>query len=314
MSRARSFPTVILLGTGKVLVLGGDTNVDSSSPTDLYDPATGTWSTTGATADIRVQQAGVLLSDGRVLVSGGNPDERGRNRRDLRPRRRDLDSDRRHGRVAGLVHDDTPAMTARVLVTGGFTTDGSSAELYDPASGKWTATAPMPHPRAGDGQTATKLANGKILVTGDPLVDRRAVRPCLADVDSRGHADGRDRRPDGDHVGRRPGPPRRWRRRRRGGSDRCRGVRSRDSRVDSHRTDARGAHQWTSRPTRRWSRAGHRRHRPQQQRRQWRPRHGRDLRPSRRQLTLVRGGPGRSSRSSGAAAGSPRSSSRSRRR
>ena len=55
-----------------------------------------------------------------------------------------------------------------VLVTGGFSAVGTSAETYDPATGKWTATAFMAHSRPGDGQTATKLADGKVLVTGDP--------------------------------------------------------------------------------------------------------------------------------------------------
>ena len=54
----------------------------------------------------------------------------------------------------------------RVLVTGGFSADGRSAELYDPSTGKWVATGSMADVRAGDGQTATKLGDGKVLVTG----------------------------------------------------------------------------------------------------------------------------------------------------
>ena len=53
-----------------------------------------------------------------------------------------------------------------MLVTGGIGDDGStalaSAELYDLATGVWTATGSMATARAG--HTATLLSNGKVLV------------------------------------------------------------------------------------------------------------------------------------------------------
>lgn len=50
----------------------------------------------------------------------------------------------------------------RVLVVGGL--GSSAAEIYDPATGGWTAVASMSVPRAG--HTSTLLPNGKALVTG----------------------------------------------------------------------------------------------------------------------------------------------------
>jgi Galactose oxidase, central domain/Kelch motif len=67
-------------------------------------------------------------------------------------------------------HTATVLQDGRVLVAGGFQVAGgtptalASAELYDPGSGAWTAAASMAAGRAG--QTATPLANGKVLVVG----------------------------------------------------------------------------------------------------------------------------------------------------
>ena len=54
----------------------------------------------------------------------------------------------------------------KVLVAGGYNDVGilTSAELYDPASGTWTATGSLTTARQL--HTATLLPNGKVLVAG----------------------------------------------------------------------------------------------------------------------------------------------------
>jgi hypothetical protein len=52
----------------------------------------------------------------------------------------------------------------KVLVAGGTPGDIAAAELYDPSTGIWTATAPMNYAR--NNYTMTLLPNGKVLVAG----------------------------------------------------------------------------------------------------------------------------------------------------
>ena len=64
-------------------------------------------------------------------------------------------------------HTATLLPNGKVLVAGGYDSSGvylSSAELYDPASGTWTATGSLNTARCC--HTATLLPNGKVLVAG----------------------------------------------------------------------------------------------------------------------------------------------------
>src|SRR5438093_977424 len=46
LNKARDLHTATLLPNGKILVAGGD-DISSGNSAELYDPATGTWSSTG---------------------------------------------------------------------------------------------------------------------------------------------------------------------------------------------------------------------------------------------------------------------------
>ncbi len=121
--------TATLLPNGKVLVAGGLQGAHQVANAELYDPATGTWAATGAMTVARSGQTATLLPDGQVLVAGGGCNGHG------------------YGCDAGS-----------------FEAAQASAELYNPATGTWTATAPMAARHAG--QTATLLRNGWVLVAG----------------------------------------------------------------------------------------------------------------------------------------------------
>ena len=79
----------------------------------------------------------------------------------------DAQSNRPFKRVLQRSHLITLLPNKRILVAGGQNNTGvlASAELYDPASGKWTATGSMKTARYG-AYVVDWLSNGQILVAG----------------------------------------------------------------------------------------------------------------------------------------------------
>src|ERR1035441_8109093 len=153
--------TATLLTNGKVLVAGDG---------ELYDPVTGVWTHTGSPVTPRYYHTATLLPNGKVLVAGGS-------RKDVTLASAELyDPATGHWTVTGNLgtarerHTATLLVSGQVLVAGGFNYNGSndvtlaSAELYDPATGHWTATGSLGAARYG--HTATLLTNGKVLVVG----------------------------------------------------------------------------------------------------------------------------------------------------
>src|SRR5262249_47758786 len=65
MSTARSVPSLALLPSGKVLVVGGDASAE------IFDPPTNTFTATGGMVAARIKPTTAVLGDGRVLVVGG---------------------------------------------------------------------------------------------------------------------------------------------------------------------------------------------------------------------------------------------------
>src|ERR1035437_6956091 len=126
MSVERSALTLTTLVDGRVLVAGGDHIGGSQSSAELYDPATGRFATTGSMLRDRTEQTATRLSDGRILVAGGFGSETS-------------DPDGDAGNLA-------------------------TAELYDPASGTFTATGSMSSQRQSHG--AALLSDGRVLIVG----------------------------------------------------------------------------------------------------------------------------------------------------
>ena len=170
--------TATLLPDGKVLATGGNCSfLCTSNYAELFDPATGTWTQTQSFFH-RAYHTATLLPNGKVLVAGGSY-----NNGSIIFNRDVVTASAQLYDPASATWTDTGSMTSprtghtatllpngKVLVTGGYLMDSigyhslASAELYDPATGIWTATGSFSHERSG--HTATLLPTGKVLVVG----------------------------------------------------------------------------------------------------------------------------------------------------
>jgi len=174
----RNQHTATLLPNGKVLVAGGQdgaTGVTLSSA-ELYDPATGTWTLTGSLNIARIDHTATLLPNGKVLVAGGQDDDDGINTANLPVTAELYDPATGKWTLTGTLHDSrfghsaTLLPNGKVLVAGGWNEQTSenifltSAEMYDPGTGRWSSTGSLQQDRWL--HTATLLSNGKVLVAG----------------------------------------------------------------------------------------------------------------------------------------------------
>ena len=160
--------TATLLPNGKVLVAGGYSGIRSSA--ELYDPATETWAETSPLITSRSGHTATLLTNGDVLVVGGynvNGDTLSDAELYDPTTGKWTATDPMIATRAG--HTATLLTNGDVLVIAGYSGNShptilSSAELYHPATGKWTGTTPLDAPRCY--HMAMRLCTGKVLVGG----------------------------------------------------------------------------------------------------------------------------------------------------
>ncbi|BBL77018.1 kelch repeat-containing protein [Methylomagnum ishizawai] len=166
----RDAHTATLLTNGKVLVAGGYGNNQSLASAVLYNPASGTWTPTNPLPEARIFHTATLLTNGKVLVAGGYNDSQSLASAAL------YDPASGTWTATGSMsqvrynHTATLLPNGKVLVAGGDhpgdpVHQTSGAELYDPATGTWSATGALPQ-TVDFGHTATLLPNGKVLVAG----------------------------------------------------------------------------------------------------------------------------------------------------
>ena len=165
LSVARAGHTATLLPSGKVLVTGGCTASNCSPPTavsELYDPASNTWSTTGSLNSARYFHTAVLLKNGKVLAVTGYITSSC----ELYDPATGAWSIAASTNAARYLNTTTVLPDGKVLIAGGTQSrfPMNSAELYDPSANAWTLTGNMLTPRYA--HSAALLGDGTVLVAG----------------------------------------------------------------------------------------------------------------------------------------------------
>jgi hypothetical protein len=164
------YTATLLLSTGKVLIVGGwnRATLQYLATAELYDPATGTFTTTGSLNIARGYHEAAPLNNGLVLITGGND-----NTFHLQRTAELFDpATGRFTRTGNLItaranHTATVLQNGTVLIAGGkddtFATL-ASAELYDPSAGSFTATGSLV--TGSSFHTATRMNDRTVLVAG----------------------------------------------------------------------------------------------------------------------------------------------------
>ena len=167
----RNGPTATLLPNGQVLVAGGEDDYSNPlSSAELYNPATGTWTTTSNSLNAaRAFHTATLLPNGQVLVAGGVniiTDVVLSSAELYNPATGTWTTTSNSLNTGRYYHTASLLPNGLVLVAGGFTrsVELSSAELFNPATGTWTTNGSLNAARFG--QTATLLPSGQLLIAG----------------------------------------------------------------------------------------------------------------------------------------------------
>ena len=155
------------LPTARVLVTGGSSASVILTSAELYNPATGSWSTTGNMTTARREHIATRLADGTVLIAGGlgSAGEALSSAEVYHPATGNftpvgnMTVARSTSEVAAALPD------GRALVTGGaLPRQDNLVDIYNPATETWSATSSLPQPLLG--VALTTLQNGQVLAAG----------------------------------------------------------------------------------------------------------------------------------------------------
>ena len=172
----RAGNTATLLPDDRVLIAGGvDRQENAIASAEIYDPATGKFTQTGSMAEPRGTHTATALKDGRVLIVGGGsghyPSQNIHRSAELFDPATGKFTSAGQMTVGRHKHAAILLRSGKVLIVGGSDNrdwhgEYASAEIYDPASGTFTATGAMSTARFKLPAAVALLPNGRVLVAG----------------------------------------------------------------------------------------------------------------------------------------------------
>ena len=177
--RAEDFLAAVL-PDGRVLVAGGfifaNPMIGLFVPTnsaEIWNPDTGSWSSTTPMHVARGELTSTELKDGRILAAGGINAAGPSNTAEIYDPAQGTWTLTGSMNVGRFDHAAALLLDGRVLVAGGEVGFGpaggirtSMAELYDPHNGAWSTTGSMTAPRSEAEWATVRLPDGNVLVTG----------------------------------------------------------------------------------------------------------------------------------------------------
>jgi hypothetical protein len=172
MTAAHAGATGTLMPNGKVLIASKDGSAE------VYDPATGSFTTAGHIASLWLSSTTTLLGDGTVLVVGNDGTQNSAYEYDSAVQTFTLVGSTVTGQRGGWA---TLLRSGKVLIAGGVTgylnggvAQMANPEVYDPSTGKFTATGAFATKgtldvKGGpDISTASLLPDGRVLFAAEP--------------------------------------------------------------------------------------------------------------------------------------------------
>ena len=163
MSVERRGHTATRLADGRVLIAGGADTMATLNHAEIFDPAAGTFSTTGNLNSGRADHSATLLADGRVLIVGGRNEAGLLITTDIFDPATGVFTAGPELRVARASHSATLFADGRVFIAGG---DGDgTAEIYDSTANSFSdaggslGTARSMH-------SAALMLDGRIVIAG----------------------------------------------------------------------------------------------------------------------------------------------------